>query len=125
MSVVGFYTDRRGRKRPIKRSRGVRSRNYPPKKRSLFGPAKNQEAAKHIMIATPTQARDSIQWLNKEWEDSKTREHRVRLVKYANQAANRAEVTSNNPRVSYSQRAEAREVARIYRNWVQEHEGKE
>jgi hypothetical protein len=107
LSVVGFYTDSKGRRRPITRS--------------LFHPPKNKIVAKNIMIDTPSSARESISYLNKRWENARTREEKVKLIRYANSAANRAKVISENERISSSQRAEAREVHHIYRSWVERH----
>ena len=94
-------------------------------KRSLFrGPPKDPVLASHIKIRNESEARDSVTYLNERWNNS-SRQTRVRLVKAANQAANRAGVVSRNERVSPKERAEAREASKVFRAFVNAHKGKE
>lgn len=92
--------------------------------KTIFAPAKNEEAAAHIHIDTPGHAEDSIRWLNSEWTDGSS-DRRTNLVRYANQAANRAGIIADNRRVSASQRTEAKRVNTIFRAWVDSHKGRE
>lgn len=108
---MSFYTDSHGRRRPLTQ-------------KTIFGPAKNIEASEHIRLDTLGHAEESIRWLNSEWSDG-THDRRVKLVQYANQAANRAGIIGDNRRVTASQRDEAKRVERIYRSWVDDHKGRE
>ena len=90
-------------------------------KKGLYKPAKHKEAAEHIMIDTPDNARKSIRWLNKEWKEAKTRAKKRKLIQFANLARNRAKVMSENERISEKERREAAKVAKIYDEWLKKH----
>lgn len=107
--VVGFYTDRRGRVRPItaRSGRGGRA--------TIFFPPKYKRYADIVRIDTPEAARESVRILKKEFDEAGTKAKKRRIKRMMVLAANRAEVIAGNPRVSARERAEAREVARIYR----------
>jgi hypothetical protein len=104
--VVGYYTDRRGRVRPI------------TARRTIFHPAKHGYLADIIRIDTPGNARRSVEQLDEEWNKADTRAKKLRLARAALEASNRARIISRNPRVSQVQREEARRVAEIYRQWA-------
>ena len=108
--VIGFYTDEKGRRRPItaRKRKGRRSG-------TVFFPAESKKYSEIIRIDTPEAARLSVKQLMDEFEKAKTRNKKRRIKRYAVLAATRARIISQNPKVSPSQRREAAEVAEIYK----------
>ena len=116
--VIGFYTDKKGRKRPITARKGrkakVRVSVKPKKDRGLYTPAKHKWLADIVSLETPEKARESVRTLLAEFKRSKSRS-RKRLIKRATVLAyNRAKVASHNPRLSPKERREFKQIAKIY-----------
>jgi len=112
--VIGFYTDEKGRRRPITaRKRRLRSG-------TVFFPAKSKKYSEIVRIDTPEAARQSVRLLKEEFEKAETRDKKRRIKRYLVLASVRARIISQNPRVSPSQRREAREVSEIYRRAYEE-----
>jgi hypothetical protein len=107
---IGFYK-KKGKTRPI----------TPRKQGTIFFPPKYKEASRKIRIDTVEGAKESIKWLNDEWDDAKTATKRRKLISFANLARNRATVMSGNPNISYGERMEAGEVAMRYKTWLDNH----
>jgi len=107
--IKGFYTDERGRKRPIMEKTGKRLA-----KPTMFFPAKSKKYSEIVRIDTPEAAEASAVKLLKEFANARTRDKRVRIKRSVVLAENRARVMANNERLSPAQREEAREVAQIY-----------
>jgi len=106
---VGFYTDERGRKRPVTEKTGKRLATP-----TIFFPAKSEKYSEMVRIDTPKAAEDSVEKLMKEFNEAKTRDKKVRIKRYVVLAENRARVMASNERLSPTQRKEARKVAQIY-----------
>lgn len=107
--VKGFYTDERGRVRPITAKEDRHIANP-----TIFFPAKSEKYSEIVRIDTPKAAEDSVEKLMKEFNEAKTREKKVRIKRYVVLAENRARVMANNERLSPAQREEARKIAQIY-----------
>jgi hypothetical protein len=95
------------------------------KHRSLYGSPKHKELAAHISQKNPTEARESVHYLDRKWEMSGSRKERVLLVQAANQEANRAKADLNRRDLSEHERHNLTEIQGIYRGFVNEHKGKE
>lgn len=106
--VVGFYTDERGRVRPITARRGRR-------RGTIFFPAKYKYAAEHISLRSPEEARASAKWLMEEFNRAETRDKKVRIKRFAVLAYNRAKAGAGNPRLSARERREYAQIAQIYK----------
>jgi hypothetical protein len=111
--VVGFYTDRRGRRRPITARRGRRAK-------TIFFPPKYKRYAEIVRIDTPEAAKLSVKQMKEEFNKAETDAKKRRLKRMVVLAMNRAKVISENPRVSAKERAEAKRVAEIYRRAAEE-----
>ena len=109
--VVGFYTDRRGRRRPVTARKRAKT---------IFFPPKSKRYAEIIRIDTPEAAELSVKQMKEEFSKAETDAKKRRLKRMITLAANRAQVISENPRVSSKQREEARRVAEIYRKAAEE-----
>jgi len=107
--VKGFYTDEKGKVRPITAKEGRRLTTP-----TIFFPAKSEKYSEMVRIDTPKAAEDSVEKLMKEFNEAKTRDKKVRIKRYVVLAENRARVMANNERLSPAQREEARKVAQIY-----------
>jgi hypothetical protein len=98
---------------------------WPTKNRSLFNsPPRDRSLAQKISIENGSQARQSTEYLTGRYEKGGHAE-KVKLVRAANQAANRAKVISQNPRVSGEQQRQAADASQVYRGWVDARKGKE
>jgi len=92
--------------------------------RTLFSPAKHTRDAEHIQISSPSAAHESTRWLREEWNKAENQGNRARrrlLVQEANSARNRARVGSTNDNFSASERAQMKEVDRIYTDFLDVH----
>jgi hypothetical protein len=107
--VKGFYTDEKGKVRPITAKEG-RCLAKP----TIFFPAKSKKYSEIVRIDTPEAAEASAVKLLKEFANARTRDKRVRIKRSVVLAENRARAMANNERLSPAQREEAREVAQIY-----------
>jgi hypothetical protein len=107
--MAKFYTDSQGRRRPITQS--------------LFRPPRDRVLARRISIAKPSEAHDSVSYLESRYRSADTRAERVKLVRAANSAANRAKVMSKSSRISPAEREEMARVSQIYRAFVEKHKG--
>ena len=107
--VIGFYTDEKGRRRPItaRRRRSVGG--------TVFFPPKSPKYSEIVRIDTPEAARLSVKQLKEEFDKAETREKKRRIKRYTVLAYTRSRIISENPRVSPGQRREAAEVAAIYK----------
>lgn len=105
--VIGFYTDKRGRVRPITAKKGMKAK-------TLFFPPTYKEASRRISIASPRQAIASSRWLLSEFNVAKTQAKKVRLKRFAILAYNRARASLNRENLSVKERREMGRVARIY-----------
>jgi len=115
--VIGFYTDEKKRKRPITAKKGKAKLGVP--KKTLFFPPKSKKWSEIIRIDTPEGAKYSTKILLEEFEKAKTRSKKRRLKRYAVLAMNRAEVISQNKRVSPKERADAKKVVKIYKEAIE------
>ena len=107
--IKGFYTDERGRKRPVTEKTGKRLATP-----TIFFPAKSKKYSEIVRIDTPEAAEASAVKLLKEFANARTRDKRVRIKRSVVLAENRARVMANNERLSSAQRKEAKKVAQIY-----------
>jgi hypothetical protein len=102
-SVVGFYTDKKGRKRPI------------TKRNTIFFSPKHQYLADIVSLRSPEEAKYSANELLRLFNEAKTDAKRRRIRSATILAANRAKVMSKNERLSPKERREAAEIYRIYK----------
>jgi len=107
--VKGFYTDEKGRVRPITAKEGRRLAAP-----TVFFPAKSKKYSEMVRIDTPKAAEDSVEKLMKEFNEAKTKEKKVRIKRYTVLAENRARIMAGNERLSTEERQEAARVAEIY-----------
>jgi len=108
--VVGFYTDEKGKVRPIT----ARSRKrFRPK--TIFFPAKHKKYAEIVKISSPEEAKVAVKMLTEEFEKKKSKAWKRKIKSMMVLAANRAAVAARNPNLSEKERREFKEVERIYR----------
>jgi len=83
--------------------------------RGLFNPeVKWKKYAEIIRIDTVDEARLSVEILEDEFDESKHRPKKLRIINSMNEAARRAEVGSRNPNFSERERKEMADVAAVY-----------
>lgn len=87
---------------------------------SLFEPPKSKKWAKIIRIDSPAGARYSVRMLSKGW-NKLTRAQKVKRIKYAVLAMNRAKVLLRKKNLSQKERRELKQVVEIYRKWIDAH----
>ena len=80
----------------------------------MFGPTKHKYLGKIISLRTPISARESVRELNKEFLGASTNAKRLRIARAIQLAANRAKASSGNMHLSVRERAEYREIYKIY-----------
>lgn len=108
--VIGFYTDERGRKRPITSRRNIRPKG------TIFFPPKYKKYADIVSLRTPEEAKGSVEILMKEFNNAETDEKKRRIKRVVVLAANRAMVARRKKDLSERERQEYREIEKIYRN---------
>jgi hypothetical protein len=106
--VVGFYTDRRGRVRPV--TVGARRRRG-----TIFFPPRYKRYAEIVRIDNPEAARGSVEILAREFREAGSVEKRRRIKRMMVLAANRAAAAARKRDLSDRERREFLEVERIYR----------
>ena len=92
--------------------------------KSLFFPASHPKDAEHVRISSPSAAHESTRWLREEWNRAENEGNRARrrlLIQEANAARNRARVGSTNDRFSSEERAQMKEIDRIYTDFLDVH----
>ena len=90
------------------------------KVKTLFFRTKHPSIGRHICLKNPACARESVDWLSKEWRKASinNRRRRMKLLKQAAvAAANRAKVGSANMRYSAKERKEFAIIHQLYFNW--------
>jgi len=111
--AIGFYTDEKGRRRPITGRRGRR-----PK--TIFFPPKYKRYAEIVRIDSPEAARASVKILREEFNRAETAEKRRRIKRMMVLAANRAAAAAKKKDLSGKEMTEFLEVERIYRSAYRE-----
>jgi len=91
---------------------------------TIFFPAKHKDIAEHISLRTPAEARKSVRWLEREWRKADRRRKRI-LLWSAVLAMNRAKVLARAKRkkrkISEKEKKEFRQIAKIYKRFVDTH----
>lgn len=87
----------------------------PDKKGSLFVEPEFKKFSEIVSFTNPSEARNSVQELNKEFRSAKTRKKKVRVFRVTDLAAKRARATSRRKNLSRKEKREFLEVANIYR----------
>ena len=104
-----------GRRRVLRR-RGIRGRGS-----GLFKPARWRYLSEIVSFVNPEEARGSVLELKKQFENAKTRDKRLRIIRAAIYAANRAKaIAEHHPNISDRERRELLEVSEIYRDCADE-----
>lgn len=85
-------------------------------RKTMFGPTKHKYLGDMISLRNPAAARGSIRELKKEFSGASTPKKKLRIARATQLASNRAKVMSKNMRLSAGERAEAREMAKLYRD---------
>ena len=88
--------------------------------KTIFFPAKHKEIAEHISLRTPSEARRSVRWLEREWREADRRRKRI-LLWSAVLAMNRAKAAARKKNLSAKEKKEFRQIARIYKRFVDTH----
>ena len=83
-------------------------------RKTMFGPTKNQYLGDMVSLRNPSAARGSIRELRNEFDTAATLSKKLRVARATQLAANRATVMSKNMRLSAKERAEAREMSKMY-----------
>jgi len=81
---------------------------------TMFGPARYKYLSKVISLRSPAEARKSTYELGEAFFVASTGTKRLRIARATQLAANRARVLSNNRNISSKERAEYRQIAKIY-----------
>jgi len=104
----GFYTDERGRVRPIMGSgRG--------RKKTIFFPPRYKKYADIVSLRTPEEAEAAVKLLTEEFEKAETLAKKLRILRVINLAANRAMVARKRAGLSPEEKHELWEIEKIYR----------
>ena len=90
-------------------------KNEPIKQRTLFQEPRYQKYADIVDFKDPKSARSSVKKLNDEFNDAKTHEKRVRIIRVTNLASNRAKASSLRKNLSPDEKKEFEQIAKIYR----------
>ncbi len=83
--------------------------------RTLFSDPKYQKYGLLVSYVNPTEARESVRNLNREFQKSRTRKKRIRILRVTVLAANRAKASAQRKRLSPKERKELYEISSIYR----------
>ena len=84
------------------------------KRLTLFKPARYKKYSEIVSFKNPTAARASVKELKKEFNKAKTREKKVRILRVAQYAANRAKAAAKKKNLSSKEKRELRQISRIY-----------
>ena len=105
-----------GRRRVLRRRGSVRGHGS-----GLFKPPRWRYLADIVSFVNPEEARGSVLELKKQFENAKTRDKRLRIIRAAIYAANRAKaIAERHPNISDRERHELLEVSEIYRECADE-----
>ena len=88
--------------------------------KTIFFPAKHKDIAEHISLRTPAEARQSVRWLERQWRKADRRRKRI-LLWSAVLAMNRAKAAARKKNLSAKEKKEFRQIARIYKRFVDTH----
>lgn len=86
------------------------------KQKGLFRKAKSDKYSKIVKTDTHENARESVNTLEKEFNQAKTRSKKVRILRVLNYTANRLKASSKNPRYKPKTRKEKKNISEIYRS---------
>ena len=84
------------------------------KSNGLFKPPKWRYLAEIVSFRTPSDARKSARKLISELRKAKRKDKALRICRAIQYASNRAKAASRNPRISWKEKRELREIAEIY-----------
>jgi len=83
-------------------------------KRGIFFEPKYSTYAEHISIASPSEARESVEWAEKESKCAKRPSKVLRILRSLVLARNRAEALQKKRNLSAKERRELKKVVKIY-----------
>ena len=87
--------------------------------RTMFFPPTSPKYAEIVSLESPEDARASVRELSKEYNDAETRTKKVRIIRVAVLAMNRAKVISERRGVSPEVKRDFREIHQIYKDAVE------
>ena len=99
------------------------SKLFQPKKKrkTMFQKAKSAKYSKMIKIDSIPHALESVQNLIMEFTIARTRDKRIRLIRYATLAANRSIALAKKKNISPIEKKELTAIAKIYRDFVKKY----
>jgi hypothetical protein len=83
-------------------------------KKTLFFPSKYKKYSEIVRLDSELAAEDSVRKLKEEFNEAKTREKEIRIMRVTVLAANRAAAMAKNPNISEGEKRELKAVSRIY-----------
>lgn len=86
------------------------------KKKSLFSPPRFKKYARIVSYSSIGAASESVQKLESEFRDAKTRGKRTRIIKVLNLASNRARASSKKQDLKPATRMRYKQIGKVYRD---------
>ena len=108
---VKAYRDKYG-----KRKYKVRLTNPYRMGRSLFNPAKYKKYKEIVSLKDPTEAKESVKELYREFHLAKTHAKKLRVTRVTTFASNRAYASAKRKNISAKERDEFHQIGNIYHN---------